>query len=224
MTVKQNKLQLIIMYPLTLFFIRTSVTSILATFALVLAGATQAYGAGLTAPGPKFQYNEQEIVNRMNTALAHPARYTGLFKSPPGLGRLATITNCKRQNNGEDRGNFMDTCDLTGVPVGTTANLQLITYHGSLSSVILEVENNIKSDAGLTAMAASLAEGALINAVDPLSQKHGLSAKTHEVLIMEGLAPDKNMNLNKKVRADGLTFAQYMIGDLVLNVSPTGFK
>ena len=34
---------------------------------------------------------------------------------------------------------------------------------------------------------------------------------------MEGLAPDKNMNLNKKVRADGLTFAQYMIGDLVLN-------
>jgi len=183
------------------------------------------YGSELIAPSPGFRYTAQEIINRMNLAMEHPARYTGLFRSPPGFGRLATITNCKRQKNGPMIGNFTDTCDLTGVPVGTTANLQLTTYKGKLVNVTIEVENNIKANAGLTAMASSLAEGALINAVDPLSQNHGLAAKTHEVLIMEGLGPDKNMNFNRTVRADGLTFRQsFLLGDLVLSVSPTGYK
>jgi hypothetical protein len=185
----------------------------------------RSYGSELIAPSPGFQYKAQEIIRRMNIAMEHPARYTGLFLSAPGFGRLATITNCKRQKNGPMLGNFTDTCDLTGVPVGTTANLQLTTYKGNLTNITLEVENNIKAYAGLTAMASSLAEGALINSVDPLSQTHGLASKTHEVLIMGGLGPDKNMSLNKTVRADGLTFRQsVLLGDLVLSVSPTGFK
>lgn len=201
----------------------TGIISLL--FFTLLTFSHPSYGSGLVAPSPGFKYNAQEIIKRMNIAMAHPARYTGLFRSAPGFGRLATITNCNRQKNGKLIGNFTDTCDLTGVPVGTTANLQLTTYKEKLINITLEVENNITADAGLTALASSLAEGALINAVDPLSQLHGLASKTHEALIMEGLAPDKHMGFNKTVRADGLTFKQYfLLGDLVLSVNPTGYK
>ena len=80
-----------------------------------------------------------------------------------------------------------------------------------------------RADSGLTAVTAIMLEGAVIQAVDPLAQKTGVSAKTHEVLIMDGLSPGAHMSLRKDVRADGLTFEQRMVaGDLVLDVHPTG--
>lgn len=193
--------------------------SALAFAAVCLCGVANA--DSITAPKPSFQYSGQQIVDRMNEGMAHPARYTGMFKSSTGIGRLATITHCTRK--GSAPGNAFYTCDLTGVPVGTTGNLLITLYHHKVSSVAISMQNDIKADVGLTSVATMLAEGALISAVDPQAHARGMSSKTHEELIMDGLSPGPTMNLTKTVRADGLTFRQQMmLGDLVLDVSPTG--
>ncbi|HUW98901.1 MAG TPA: hypothetical protein VMV40_08705 [Acidiferrobacter sp.] len=195
----------------------------------VLMVTNSAWGASLQAPlvstpPPSFQYTPQQIVNRMDAAMAHPARYTGMFVRAPGIGRLAHVTNCHSPRVA--LGNAIYACDLIGVPVGTTANLGIVVVSNQVTSVYVSIQNNIKADVGASSVAGMLAEGALINAVDPFAQAHRIATKTHEVLIMNALGPaPPTLNLNKTVRADGLTFAQMMMaGDLVLNVNPTGMQ
>ncbi len=186
-----------------------------------LSLSTSALAAGIVSPAPSgFAFGGQQIVDRLQAALADPARFTGVFTGPTHTGRVASVTNCKGDGSNHSA---VYTCDLVGVPVGTTANFQVTVFNSKVASVMLSVQNNIRADSGLTAVTAIMLEGAVIQAVDPLAQKTGVSAKTHEVLIMDGLSPGAHMSLRKDVRADGLTFEQRMVaGDLVLDVHPTG--
>lgn len=190
--------------------------------ALLLLTPELVFAAGITAPkSGGFQFTGQQIVDRLQDDMVHPARYTGLFDGPTKSGRVGSITNCKGIGHRASFG--MYTCDITGVTVGTTANVQVEVLHAKVMSVILSVQNDISANSGLTAITAMMLEGAVVQAVDPLAQERGISNKTHEELIMAGLSPGPKLNLRRDVRADGLTFEQRMYsGDLVLDVHPTG--
>ena len=149
----------------------------------------------------------------MNRYLANPAPQTGLFIHQYKIGRLARVGNC--ETAGDSQGS-VKTCDLIGVPAGTTASLQLMSVGPKLQGVSLSVQNNIKNTIGLTAMTSMLAEGALIESVDPNSQHRGISVKTQEELILS------NIKSGQSINADGLNFTQtFIMGNLVFSVSPS---
>ncbi|MBU2754325.1 hypothetical protein HFU84_05870 [Acidithiobacillus sp. CV18-2] len=181
-----------------------------------------AYADDIHSPTPSgFAYSGQQILDRLQVDLAHPARYTGMFTGPTHAGRVASVTHCRR--NGPSATAAFYTCDLVGVPVGTTANIQMSIFHSKVMSVMLSVENNNPKYADTSAVAAMLLEGAVVQATDPLALKTGLSNRTHENLIMDELSAGPSLDLRKDARDDGLTFEQRIIaGDLVLDVHPTG--